>query len=124
MTDELVIKSDFEIFKVNSDIAYFDSASTTLVPKIAVDATTNFLDTVVASARRGAYKLAIKGGSIVKDVREDLATFLKGDSSSFSSDIYITPKATSRASPFSTWSTDSSILRTFSILALGKPTFD
>ena len=84
MTDELMIKSDFEIFKQNSDIAYFDSASTTLVPKVAVETTANFLDTVVASARRGAHKLAIKGGSIVKDVRGDLATFLQGDSSSFS----------------------------------------
>ncbi|MFW9843615.1 MAG: aminotransferase class V-fold PLP-dependent enzyme [Candidatus Thorarchaeota archaeon] len=84
MIDELAIKSDFEIYTMNSDIAYFDSASTSLVPKIAVEATTNFLNTVVASARRGAYKLAIKGGSIVKNVREDLATFLQGDSLSFS----------------------------------------
>jgi cysteine desulfurase/selenocysteine lyase len=84
MTDELAVKSDFEIFKLNSDIVYFDSASTTLVPKIAVEATANFLDTVVASARRGAHKLAIKGGSIVKDVRKDLATFLQGEPSSFS----------------------------------------
>ena len=83
MTDDLGVKSDFEILK-NSDIAYFDSASTTLVPKVAVETTANFLDTVVASARRGAHKLAIKGGSIVKDVREDLATFLQGDPSSFS----------------------------------------
>lgn len=83
MTDELVVKSDFEILK-NSDIVYFDSASTTLVPKIAVETTANFLNTVVASARRGAHKLAIQGGSIVKDVRENLATFLEGDPSSFS----------------------------------------
>ncbi|MHA1136182.1 MAG: aminotransferase class V-fold PLP-dependent enzyme [Candidatus Thorarchaeota archaeon] len=84
MTDELAVKSDFEIFKLNSDFVYFDSASTTLVPKIAVKTTANFLDTVVASARRGAHKLAIKGGSIVKNVREDLATFLQGNPSSFS----------------------------------------
>ena len=84
MTDELAVRSDFEILEQSSDIAYFDSASTTLVPKIAVEATANFLGTIVASARRGAHKLAIKGGSIVKDVREDLATFLQGDSSSFS----------------------------------------
>lgn len=84
MTDRLDVKSDFEIFKLDSDFVYFDSASTTLVPKIAVEATTNFLNTVVASARRGAHTLAVKGGSIVKDVRETLATFLKGDPSSFS----------------------------------------
>ncbi len=84
MTDRLDIKSDFEIYKMNADFVYFDSASTTLVPKVAVDATTNFLNTIVASARRGAYSLAVKGGSIVKDVRETLATFLKGEPSSFS----------------------------------------
>lgn len=84
MTDILNVKPDFEIFKLNSDFVYFDSASTTLVPKIAVEATTNFLNTIVASSRRGAYNLAIKGGSIVKDVRETLATFLKGDPSLFS----------------------------------------
>jgi cysteine desulfurase/selenocysteine lyase len=84
MTDMLAVKSDFETFKLNNDIVYFDSASTTLVPKIAVEATTNFLDSTVASARRGAHKLAIKGGGIVKDVREDLATFFQGEPSSFS----------------------------------------
>jgi cysteine desulfurase/selenocysteine lyase len=84
MTDELAVKSDFEIFKQNSDLTYLDSASTTLVPKISVESTASFLSTTVASARRGAYKLAIEGGSIVKNVREDLATFLQGDPSSFS----------------------------------------
>jgi len=84
MTDRLDVKSDFEIFKLNGDFVYFDSASTTLVPKIAVDATTHFLNAIVASSRRGAHSLAVKGGSIVKDVRETLATFLKGESSSFS----------------------------------------
>ncbi|MCJ7818040.1 MAG: aminotransferase class V-fold PLP-dependent enzyme [Candidatus Thorarchaeota archaeon] len=84
MTDRLDVKSDFEIFKLDGDFVYFDSASTTLVPKIAVESTSHFLNTVVASARRGAYSLAIKGGSIVKDVRETLAIFLKDESSSFS----------------------------------------
>ncbi|MBE0525992.1 MAG: aminotransferase class V-fold PLP-dependent enzyme, partial [Candidatus Thorarchaeota archaeon] len=84
MTDRLDVKSDFEIFKLDGDFVYFDSASTTLVPKIAVESTSHFLNTVVASARRGAYSLAVKGGSIVKDVRETLAIFLKDESSSFS----------------------------------------
>ncbi|TFH11873.1 MAG: aminotransferase class V-fold PLP-dependent enzyme [Candidatus Thorarchaeota archaeon] len=84
MTDKLDVKSDFEIFKLDGDFVYFDSASTTLVPKIAVEATTHFLNTVVVSSRRGAHRLAVKGGSIVKDVRETLTIFLKGESSSFS----------------------------------------
>lgn len=84
MTDRLDVKSDFEIYKMNDNLVYFDSASTTLVPRVAVDATTNFLNTIVSSARRGAYSLAVKGGNIVKDVRKTLATFMKGESSSFS----------------------------------------
>ena len=84
MTDKLDIKPDFEIFKLDDDLVYLDSASTTLVPKIAVNATTEFLDTVIASARRGAHRLVVKGGGIVKDVRKTLASFLKGEPSSFS----------------------------------------
>jgi len=84
MIDPLTIKPDFEIFKLNSDLVYLDSASTTLVPRVAVETTSDFLNNTVASARRGAHKLAIKGGNVVKEVREDLAVFLQGESSSFS----------------------------------------
>ncbi len=84
MIDPSIIKSDFEIFKSNSDLVYLDSASTTLVPRVAVESTSDFLNNTVASARRGAHKLAIKGGNIVKEVREDLAAFLQGNASSFS----------------------------------------
>jgi cysteine desulfurase/selenocysteine lyase len=87
MTDPFVVKSDFGIFKENSDIVYLDSASTTLIPRTVVETTASFLTDTVASARRGAHKLAIKGGSIVKEVREDLADFLQdeqGEPSSFS----------------------------------------
>lgn len=84
MIDPLTVKSDFEIFKLNSDLVYLDSASTTLVPKVAVEATSDFLNNVVVSSRRGAHKLAIKGGSIVKETRESLAAFFQGESSSFS----------------------------------------
>lgn len=79
-----MIKSDFEIFKLNNNLVYLDSASTTLVPNISVIAMANFLNTIVVSSRRGAYDLAVKGGSVVKDVRKDLATFLQGDPVSFS----------------------------------------
>jgi selenocysteine lyase/cysteine desulfurase len=84
MKDGLMIKSDFEIFKLNNNLVYLDSASTTLVPNISVIAMANFLNTIVVSSRRGAYDLAVKGGSVVKDVRKDLATFLQGDPVSFS----------------------------------------
>jgi len=84
MTDELDIKQDFAIFESNSELTYLDSASTTLVPKVVVKTTANFLDTIVASARRGAHKLAIKGGNIVKEARDSLATFLQCEASTIS----------------------------------------
>ena len=79
MTDEFDIKHDFGVYDNIPDLAYFDSASTTLVPRQAVAATSNFLDSVVASARRGAHRLAVKGGAIVEDTRKSLATFLETD---------------------------------------------
>jgi cysteine desulfurase/selenocysteine lyase len=39
---------------------------------------------VVASARRGAHRLAVKGGAIVEDTRRSLATFLETDKSQIS----------------------------------------
>ncbi len=84
MTDWLDIKSDFGLYEQNPNLAYFDSVSTTLVPKVSVTATANFLDTVVVSSRRGAHKFAVKGSSIVETVRKSLATFLKSEPSSLS----------------------------------------
>ena len=84
MTDWLDIKSDFAIYEQNPNLAYFDSASTTLVPKVSVKTTTNFLDNIVVSTRRGAHKFAVKGGSIVEDTRKSLAIFLKSEPSSIS----------------------------------------
>ncbi|MFW9973669.1 MAG: aminotransferase class V-fold PLP-dependent enzyme [Candidatus Thorarchaeota archaeon] len=78
------IKHDFGIFDNNPDLAYFDSASTTLVPRQAVSATNHFLNSVVASARRGAHRLAVKGGSIVEEARKSLAAFLETDKSQIS----------------------------------------
>lgn len=84
MTAEFDIKHDFGVYDHIPDLAYFDSASTTLVPRQAVSATNNFLDSVVASARRGAHRLAVKGGAIVEDTRESLSNFLETDKSQIS----------------------------------------
>jgi cysteine desulfurase/selenocysteine lyase len=84
MTAEFNIKHDFGVYDHTPDLAYFDSASTTLVPRQAVSATNNFLESVVVSARRGAYRLAVRGGAIVEDTRKSLATFLETDKSQIS----------------------------------------
>jgi cysteine desulfurase/selenocysteine lyase len=78
------VKREFSIYNDNPDLAYFDSASTTLVPKLAIDAMTTFLASTVVSSRRGAYKLAVNGSAIVEDVRAKLAAFLNTDKAQIS----------------------------------------
>ncbi|MFW9870549.1 MAG: aminotransferase class V-fold PLP-dependent enzyme [Candidatus Thorarchaeota archaeon] len=84
MTDRLDIKQDFSIYDQYPNLVYLDSASTTLVPKSAVAATSNFLNSVVASARRGAHKFAVRGSAIVEDVRSSLAQFFSSNKSQIS----------------------------------------
>ena len=71
------VKPDFGIYDEIPTLAYFDSASTTLVPKSSVNATSNFLNSVVASARRGAHRLAVKGSDTVETTRRSLSQFLE-----------------------------------------------
>ena len=84
MTSEFDIKHDFGVYDHFPDLVYFDSASTTLVPRMAVAATNDFLDSIVISSRRGAYHLAVKGGAIVEDTRKSVATLLETDKSQIS----------------------------------------
>lgn len=84
MTDRLDIKQDFGIYDQNPNLVYLDSASTTLVPKFAVAATSSFLNSVVASTRRGAHKFVVRGSAIVEDVRGSLARFLNTEKSQIS----------------------------------------
>lgn len=80
----LDIKSDFQIYDDNPDLAYFDSASTTLVPTVTTDTINKFLGYTVASARRGAHKYTVRASALVEKVRGNLATFLNTDSNQIS----------------------------------------
>ena len=79
MTTEFDIKQDFGVYDHFPDLAYFDSASTTLVPRVAIAAANDFLDSIVVSSRRGAYHLAVKGSATVEDTRKSMAAFLETD---------------------------------------------
>ena len=70
------IKADFGVYDAEPELVYLDSASTTLVPKTAVEATQRFLNGTVSSARRGAYRLAVDASSMTEDVRKSLADFM------------------------------------------------
>jgi cysteine desulfurase/selenocysteine lyase len=80
----LDVKSDFGVYDLYPELAYFDSASTTLVPKKAIKATTIFLNTCTVSSRRGAYKLAVMSNTLVENARSSLADFLSTDKSQIS----------------------------------------
>ncbi|MFW9959442.1 MAG: aminotransferase class V-fold PLP-dependent enzyme [Candidatus Thorarchaeota archaeon] len=77
MANKMDVKSDFGVYDEFPNLAYFDSASTTLVPKSSVNTTSNFLNSVVASARRGAHKLAVKGNDTIEATRRSLSQFLE-----------------------------------------------
>ncbi len=78
------IRSDFNIYDSNPDFAYFDSASTSLVPKVAIETTAAFLGSTVASARRGAHSLAVQASTQVEDTRKTLASLFDTDKSQIS----------------------------------------
>lgn len=72
----LDVRSDFPVLLSNPNLIYLDSVSTTLVPKVSVDAVNSFLSDIVASTRRGAHTLAVQGGRIVEETRKSVAKVL------------------------------------------------
>lgn len=100
MTPELNIRPDFSIFETEPQLVYLDSASTSLVPRAAVDATSEFLRNTVSSTRRGAHHLAVHASTMVEDVRNSLANFLDTDKSQISFQKSIPTAAASLAYGF------------------------
>ncbi len=84
MKSNFDIRSDFIIFEKHPDLAYFDSASTTLVPREVINATAHFLSNTVASARRGAHTLATSGSTQVEKTRFRVADFLRTEKAEIS----------------------------------------
>ncbi|MEM2141928.1 MAG: aminotransferase class V-fold PLP-dependent enzyme [Candidatus Thorarchaeota archaeon] len=76
MRDCSNLKKEFPVFRKYADLIYFDSASTSLIPAIVVERTTEFLSDVIVSSRRGAHKLAVKGGMLLEEVRHKLAQLI------------------------------------------------
>ncbi len=73
MNPKLNVRSDFPILMKYPDLVYLDSTSTSLVPRVAVEATERFMKHTLVSSRRGAYGLAVDGSRMVDDVRKSLA---------------------------------------------------
>lgn len=84
MATKMDVRLDFGVYDEIPSFAYFDSASTTLVPKSSVNTTAVFLSSVVVSSRRGAHRLAVRGSNIVETTRQTLSRFLETDPASIS----------------------------------------
>jgi cysteine desulfurase/selenocysteine lyase len=69
-------RSDFPVLLSHPDLIYLDSISTTLVPKVSLDAVNFFLSSILASTRRGAHTLAAQGGRTVEEARKSIAKVL------------------------------------------------
>ncbi len=78
------IRSHFPVLSKYPELIYLDSASTTLIPEVVIESVCEFLSSIVSSSRRGAHMLAVHGGSVVEDVRRQLANFLGTDTSQVS----------------------------------------
>ncbi|TXT56847.1 MAG: putative cysteine desulfurase [Candidatus Thorarchaeota archaeon] len=78
------IKSDFTILRNNPSLAFFDSASTSLVPDCVSDSVCEFLKEKTVSSRRGAYKFAVEGSQLVTKTRYKLAKYLDCENSQIS----------------------------------------
>ena len=84
MTNLEDIRSRFSIYTRSPSLAYFDSASTTLVPDDAVLASSDFMRNIVVSSRKGAHSLAVEGANKVEEARRSLAEYLETQSQNIS----------------------------------------
>ncbi|NWF94709.1 MAG: aminotransferase class V-fold PLP-dependent enzyme [Candidatus Thorarchaeota archaeon] len=73
MTLPLDVRKDFPVLRNIPSLAYFDSASTCLMPDPAIDAMVHFLRTKAVSSRRGAHRLAVEGANTVEECRAKIA---------------------------------------------------
>jgi cysteine desulfurase/selenocysteine lyase len=60
-----------------SELTYFDSAATSLVPRRVLDVVRDYYETVGAAAGRSAHRRAVQATGIVEDAREAVAGFFK-----------------------------------------------
>ncbi len=75
MRDLKNIKNEFPLLR-DSDIVYLDSGATSQKPKCVVDRIQRYYEKENANPNHGAYKLSIKTGEEVQEVREKVAKFI------------------------------------------------
>lgn len=70
------IKSEFPFFEKNQDLIYFDSAATSLKPKVVIEAVNNYYQNYSANPHTIDFSLAVTTGEIYEQCRQDVANFI------------------------------------------------
>ena len=67
-------RDDFSI--LNSNIIYFDSAATSLKPKILIDSLNEYYSNYPSNIHRGDYSISLKADSMFERTRELVKDFI------------------------------------------------
>lgn len=73
------IKKDFPIFEKKPELIFLDSASTTLKPRVVVDALVEYYEQYSANIKRGVYKISEKATEEYEKTRDIVAEFIGAD---------------------------------------------
>ncbi|MFH1145461.1 MAG: cysteine desulfurase [bacterium] len=71
-----MFKKDFPIFANHPELAYLDSAATAQMPKVVIDAVTDFNLKTRANVHRGIYKLSEEATALYEGARETVREFI------------------------------------------------
>lgn len=72
------IKNDFPFFKQHSELVFFDSAATSLKPKIVLDAVADYYENYSVNSHTTDFPLALATKAKYESAREDVAKFING----------------------------------------------
>lgn len=70
------IRNDFPFLVKNPDVIYFDSAATSLKPKVVIDEVVNYYENLSANVHRGDYETANETSRLFDEARIKTAKFL------------------------------------------------
>ncbi|MBP9749137.1 MAG: cysteine desulfurase [Candidatus Pacebacteria bacterium] len=75
------MRDDFPIFHTKPDWAYLDTAATSQVPQVVIDAVAEFQCAYRSSVHRGLYREALRATEVYEQARSTVAGFLNAESS-------------------------------------------
>ena len=80
MFDINKIRNDFEMFKNNPGIIYFDNSATSFKPKCVIDKVNEYYTSFTSNIHRGDYDISFKVSNDYENVRSIIKEFINADS--------------------------------------------